>query len=154
MKALLTVAVLSSLLLSSAPAAHAADADDRPARITCLMAPEDIEATGIRTLTAAQIDALSAWVETYRVAAQRLALVEYIEGDSLQGVAVESRIDGEFDGWEGETVFRLENGQIWQQVSPSARYHYARHPRVSISPAPHKMRVEGIPYEIAVRRLR
>ena len=28
---------------------------------------------------------------------------------------VESMILGYFKGWSGETVFRLDNGQIWQQ---------------------------------------
>jgi hypothetical protein len=154
MKALFAFAVLSSMLVWSAPAALAAPADDRPARITCLMSPRDIEATGIRNLSSDQMDALSAWLESYRVDAQRLALLEYIEGDVVAAASVESRIDGEFDGWEGETVFRLQNGQIWQQTSPSARYLFAQSPRVTISPAPHRMRVEGIPYEIAVRRLR
>jgi hypothetical protein len=153
MKALLTFAVLSTMLTWSAPGI-AAPADDRPARITCLMSADELDATGIRTLTADQIDALSAWLENYRAAAQRLALAEYIEGDAVPEAAVVSRIDGDFDGWEGDTVFRLENGQIWQQVSASARYHFARHPRVTISAAPHRLRVEGLPYEIAVRRLR
>jgi len=27
-----------------------------------------------------------------------------------------SRLVGEFDGWDGETIFELENGMVWQQV--------------------------------------
>lgn len=30
---------------------------------------------------------------------------------------VESRIVGEFTGWNGNTVFKLENGQVWQQAA-------------------------------------
>lgn len=30
---------------------------------------------------------------------------------------VESRIVGEFNGWNGNTVFKLENGQVWQQAA-------------------------------------
>lgn len=30
---------------------------------------------------------------------------------------IESRIVGEFDGWNGNTVFKLENGQVWQQAA-------------------------------------
>ena len=29
--------------------------------------------------------------------------------------SIASRIQGEFRGWSGDTVFRLENGQIWRQ---------------------------------------
>lgn len=34
--------------------------------------------------------------------------------------AIETQIDGDFSGWEGETIYKLRNGHIWQQ----ARYHY------------------------------
>lgn len=29
---------------------------------------------------------------------------------------VKSKIDGEFTGTENETVYKLRNGQVWQQV--------------------------------------
>jgi hypothetical protein len=45
---------------------------------------------------------------------------------------LESRIDGEFTGWSGETIFRLQNGQVWQQSSYAYRYKYAYSPRVVI----------------------
>lgn len=44
----------------------------------------------------------------------------------------ENRIDGEFDGWSGDTKFNLMNGQVWEQVSYSYWYHYAYNPRVVI----------------------
>jgi len=69
---------------------------------------------------------------------------------------VESRIDGEFEGWDGETVFRLQNGQIWQQTSYAYRYHYAYSPRVTIIriAGRHEMMVEGIDARLPVQRLR
>ncbi len=36
---------------------------------------------------------------------------------------ISSTIKGAFTGWEGSTVFRLANGQIWQQ-RVSGRYRY------------------------------
>lgn len=30
---------------------------------------------------------------------------------------IESRIAGPFTGWTGDTVFKLENGQVWQQAA-------------------------------------
>lgn len=30
--------------------------------------------------------------------------------------AIESAISGEIEGWSGETIFKLDNGQIWQQA--------------------------------------
>jgi len=69
---------------------------------------------------------------------------------------IESRIDGEFSGWEGETIFKLQNGQVWQQSSYAYKYKYAYSPEVLIyrSGSVYKMRVNGVDGEIAVRRLR
>lgn len=45
---------------------------------------------------------------------------------------IESRIDGEFKGWEGETVYKLANGQLWQQSSYKYQYKYAFMPQVIV----------------------
>lgn len=69
---------------------------------------------------------------------------------------IESQIDGEFEGWEGETIFKLRNGQVWQQSSYAYRYKYSYAPKVLIyrSGAVYKMRVDGVDAEIAVRRIK
>lgn len=45
---------------------------------------------------------------------------------------VESQIDGDFNGWEGETIYKLMNGQIWQQASFTYTYSYSFMPKVII----------------------
>jgi len=35
---------------------------------------------------------------------------------------IESRIQGRFAGWTGKTVYRLTNGQTWQQAKYMTRY--------------------------------
>jgi hypothetical protein len=45
---------------------------------------------------------------------------------------VETQIEGEFEGWEGETIFKMMNGQIWQQSTYEYMYHYAYSPEVLI----------------------
>ncbi len=69
---------------------------------------------------------------------------------------IESRIDGEFTGWEGETIFKLQNGQMWQQSSYAYKYKYAYSPKVLIykSGAVYKMRVDGMDGDIAVQRIK
>ncbi|MBI2260794.1 MAG: hypothetical protein HYU62_03930 [Caulobacterales bacterium] len=69
---------------------------------------------------------------------------------------IESRIDGEFSGWDGETVFKLANGQIWQQASYDYEYHYAYSPEVFIvrTGGRFMMTVEGVDDPIRVIRLR
>jgi len=69
---------------------------------------------------------------------------------------IESYIDGDFEGWDGDTIFKLDNGQIWEQASYSYTYHYSYHPEVTIykTSGGYKMRVEGVDDTIYVRRLK
>jgi hypothetical protein len=64
-------------------------------------------------------------------------------------------IDGEFEGWEGDTVFALCNGQVWQQASYDYTYHYAYRPHVLVYRAGsgYRMKVEGVSKTIAVTPL-
>lgn len=69
---------------------------------------------------------------------------------------IESQIDGNFEGWEGETVVKLMNGQIWQQSEYYYHYHYAFMPKVLIykSSGVYKMKVEGIKKTVRVIQLK
>lgn len=69
---------------------------------------------------------------------------------------IESQINGEFEGWEGETVVKLQNGQIWLQTEYHYHYHYAYSPDVIIfqSNGRWKMKVEGTDKAVGVRQLR
>lgn len=72
------------------------------------------------------------------------------------GGTIESQVDGDFEGWEGETIVKLMNGQIWQQTEYYYHYHYAFMPKVTIlkSGAGYKMIVDGVPKAIGVTRLK
>jgi hypothetical protein len=69
---------------------------------------------------------------------------------------IETQINGEFKGWEGETIFQMKNGQIWQQSSYAYKYHYAYSPRVTIykSGSKWEMKVEGVDGTIEVRKIK
>ena len=68
---------------------------------------------------------------------------------------VESYISGEFSGWTGNTMFALDNGQIWQQSRYSYLYHYAFHPKVLIYMAGgcYMMKVEDVDETICVQQI-
>lgn len=70
--------------------------------------------------------------------------------------AVETQLEGEFKGWEGQTTVKLVDGQIWQQIEYHYEYHYAYMPKVLIysSGGGYKMRVDGTSKPIGVQRLR
>ena len=69
---------------------------------------------------------------------------------------IETQIDGAFQGWEGETIVKLINGQIWQQSSYHYEYHYAYMPEVLIyrSGVGFKMVVDGTSEAVGVTRLK
>lgn len=69
---------------------------------------------------------------------------------------IESSIDGEFTGWTGDTIFKLLNGQIWQQSSFDWKWQWAYSPKVTIykSGSVYKMKVDGVDGTINVTRLK
>jgi len=78
--------------------------------------------------------------------------------DSEVGVSqlsvIESKINGQSDGWDGSTVIELTNGQTWEQVEYYYNYRYAYRPDVLIyqSGSVYKMKIEGIDKSVTVVR--
>lgn len=72
------------------------------------------------------------------------------------GGVIETQLDGEWEGWDGDTVVKLLNGQIWQQVDGHYEYSYGYMPEVLIYPSggSWKMRVEGCDESVSVERLK
>lgn len=70
-------------------------------------------------------------------------------------LAFESQINGAFNGWTGNTVVTLINGQVWQQSSYYYYYYYHFMPRVSVyqTNGQYYMSVEGT-QPVPVMRLR
>ena len=69
---------------------------------------------------------------------------------------LESTIFGEFKGFEGDTIIKLANGQIWQQTEYFYEYYYAYSPKILIyqSNGIFKMKVDGISKPVGVTRLK
>jgi hypothetical protein len=71
--------------------------------------------------------------------------------------AARSAIDGEYHGWEGETVYPLRDGSVWRQANYYYHYHYAYSPQVLLysDGGVTKMHVIGDDgNDVAVQRLR
>lgn len=64
-------------------------------------------------------------------------------------------ISGSFNGWTGQTVIALTNGQAWQQTDFTYSYSYAFMPKVTLilSGGVYKMQVAGTTSWIPVRQL-
>src|SRR5262249_55974145 len=106
-------------------------------RFTDRLAPDERKAAGLDRLTSEQLAALDALVKRDREAgesrgreevgrdAKNQAREEVRKEDEERQLAetrVLSRIVGRYSGWEGKTVFTLENGQIWRQTSSDVHY--------------------------------
>jgi hypothetical protein len=70
---------------------------------------------------------------------------------------IESRYDGEFTGWSGNTLFRLENGQVWKQAQSGRIAQRQSRPLVTIERTTlgtYRMTVEGSSESIRVERVK
>ena len=74
----------------------------------------------------------------------------------LADVVVDSQIVSNFDGWDGETIFDLANGQVWQQSGPGVAVHVAVRPRAFVyrKAGSFRMQVQGVNTNVPVTRLR
>ena len=66
---------------------------------------------------------------------------------------IESVIYADFEGWTGDTIFKLDNGQYWKQVSFAYRYYYAFRPsvRIVLENGVYQLHVDGVDDAIAVQ---
>ena len=66
--------------------------------------------------------------------------------------AIKSTIVNDFNGWSGDTIFELQNGQIWKQ--DKYKYFYAYRPKVTIVKvgSKHILNVKG--KSIRVKRIK
>jgi hypothetical protein len=97
------------------------------------MTGKEFMATGLNKLSPQELDALNAWIRARSLAT--------LGGPSAAGVTaaederglktdesdeerspITSRIVGPFNGWDGQTIFKLENGMIWEQVDKDKFY--------------------------------
>lgn len=63
------------------------------------------------------------------------------------------QIIGDFEGWKGETIVKLMNGQFWKQMEYHYHYHYAFMPKVLKCLSDDKMKVDGVDPAVGVKRL-
>ena len=99
------------------------------------MTGQEFMATGLNKLSQQELDTLNEWIRSRSLATldtpkAAAAIVTDAESDPVvpdgdrRGLAsdeseddspIRSPIVGSFNGWDGQTVFKLENGMIWIQ---------------------------------------
>lgn len=163
MKILTQVLIATGAALLPMLPVHAGDDFD----VLKSMSVADFRATGLDHLTDAQIKALDAWFADYQrnhtpctqpatapaVAAQPAAPAAMAPGDEIV-----AHLDGTFTGWGNNTQFKLDNGQVWEQVDDSVLNTGAiKNPKVTIRKgliSAYYLSVEGVNDSVPVRRIK
>lgn len=99
-----------------------------------LMGAEEFRASGLQKLTPEERKVLDDWLLRYtageaEVLQQTNEVVREVQ--AKEDFEIVSRIVGDFTGWAGKTVFRLENGQVWEQRL-NGRYRYKGPPNPEV----------------------
>ena len=96
------------------------------------MTGNQFSAAGLDKLSKSELDALNEWIRKHSLAtldspatAEAAGTVEKDAEDKGKDkdkdkkkdpTTVTSKLVGKFSGWDGQTVFKLENGMIWAQA--------------------------------------
>ncbi len=155
------------LLLAASTVAFAQSRDGAP--IEQQMSAEEFKAAGLDKLSAAELARLNAWLAR-SVPSQaaidkareegRQEVVKKHRGffDFGDGEPIQSRIVGEFNGFEGKRKYTLENGEVWQQTDATT-LHGVRGTNLPVTIRPGVlgawwMRVQGSSVQAKVKRIK
>jgi hypothetical protein len=137
------------------------------------MTGKEFTAAGLDKLTAEELAALNAWIrgrslatlDTPQAAAATTATSAAAATpgdrrgfkDEEDESSITSRIVGRFSGWDGQTVFKLENGMIWVQDDKDSFYvKDVENPQVTIEPSMFgrwHLSIEGFDSSCRVKRI-
>jgi hypothetical protein len=128
-----TQILLLSALVFASSTLRAQDGASFPG-IETLMSPQEYKAAGIDKLTPSQRDALNQWLIRYTAEdSQVLFSTDKEVRKAIEVQEITSVIQQPFKGWSGDTVFRLENGQVWQQRRRGNYRYMGARPEVKIT---------------------
>lgn len=132
------------------------------------MTQSEFTDTGLHKLSPQELAALNRWIRQRSIAqyeyegpSERSSLPgqpgETPPIDRMAREKFQSRIVGEFSGWSGNTVFRLENGMVWRQdESDRFRLQPVDSPMVTVTPGlfgSWRLSVEGHNRTVRVERI-
>lgn len=115
LRPVLLAACAAATLLATTPALTSERAGDFPG-IRKLMTAEEFERAGLARLTPEELAALDSWLLRYTASDAELVGGTSKEVRAVRAAyRVEANVVAPFRGWSGQTLFRLENGQLWRQ---------------------------------------
>jgi len=136
------------------------------------MTGKEFAAAGLNKLTKQELEALNDWIRRHSVATldtpktgaktvssgkdQDSAKAEDDKKEK-ERTTITSTIKGEFNGWDGQTVFTLANGMIWAQADKDKFYtKEIKNPVAIIEPGMFgtwRLHIEGFDSDCRVKRI-
>lgn len=135
------------------------------------MTGDQFKAAGLEKLSPQELATLNRWIRdrslatlatphgatTVSSADDAVATVNTPSIEEMPRETITTRISGNFSGWDGQTVFKLENGMIWAQTDKDKFYtQEMQNPLVTIEPGMFgawKLSIEGHDDECKVQRI-
>lgn len=135
------------------------------------MTGQEFMETGLHKLSKEELAALNEWIRERSLTEEEVReLNERRSGggttaatdrrglpDGSDETPIESRLVGTYEGWDGDTVFELENGMVWEQAESGTHYSPPiESPEVEIRPGlfgSWQLIVEGQNRRLKVRRI-
>ena len=148
------------------------------------MTGKEFSAAGLDKLSPQELDVLNDWLRGHSVATLETKTVSAEVADSAEDqpelkskdededededkdkdedededrTTITSKLVGTFDGWDGQSVFELENGQIWAQVSKKKwNIKEVENPVAVIEPGMFgtwRLHIEGFDKDCRVKRI-
>jgi hypothetical protein len=166
--------ILISLMLIFATVASAAS--DGFSTLEEQMTGKEFSAAGLGKLTPEELSALNAWIRRHSLAtldapAAAAAVASAGAAPDAENIdrrglpsdpkddeqPITSRLVGTFSGWDGQSVFKLENGMIWVQADRDKFYiKEVENPALTITPGMFNawyLSIDGYAKKCKVRRI-
>ena len=149
--------VVSAFLGCPGPVAYADEKTRTWHGLEKMMTAEEYQAAGLGKLSAEELSKLNEWLlhfiayDSQQVAKSDAAVQE------LQNAPVRRRIAGTFHGWDGKTIFTLDNGEVWKQRLSGRYFVTLENPEVEIYKnllGFYELRIVKTGYRVGVSRVK
>lgn len=109
------------------------------------MSEAEFKSYGLDKLSTEEVNGLNRWLQAKGQSAADAARAEVSPASADERVGfrersserteIKARLPGTFSGWSGNTIFRLDNGQEWQQVETGTQSgHNIENAEITIKP--------------------
>jgi hypothetical protein len=124
------------------------------------MSADEFKAAGLDKLSPQELQQLNGWLQTHAKTTTKMvdasgAPVFYPKESGRP--KINAHLVGTFSGWTGKSLFKLDNGQTWQQAESGSNYcPQMSNPSVQIKPmmlGSWLMYVDGCSASVRVKRI-